>query len=105
MSTIVSVNAQGRMTIPASIRRQLGIEGEGTLIVDVEDGKMIARPGFVVPAEDAWAYTPEHLERLARARADAAAGRVLQVGPDELRRLAGLPPRRAKRESRRAAAG
>src|SRR5579884_4091845 len=105
MSTIVSVNAQGRMTIPASIRRQLGIEGEGTLIVDVDDGKIIARPGVVIPAEDAWYYTPEHQEQLARAEAEYAAGRVLHIGPDELRRLAGLPPRRQPKAKQRPTTG
>jgi bifunctional DNA-binding transcriptional regulator/antitoxin component of YhaV-PrlF toxin-antitoxin module len=90
------------MTIPATIRRELGIEGESTLIVDVEDGRLIARPGAVVPAEDAWYYTPEHQARLAKAEADYAVGRVLRIGPDELRRLAGLPARRERKAKARA---
>jgi bifunctional DNA-binding transcriptional regulator/antitoxin component of YhaV-PrlF toxin-antitoxin module len=89
------------MTIPASVRRELGIEGESTLIVDVQEGRLIARPGAVIPAEDAWYYRPEHLEQLARAEADYAAGHVLRIGPDELRRLAGLPPRRERKAKQR----
>ena len=101
--TTVTVNAQGRMTIPADVRRELGISGETTLIVEVEDGRMVARPGVVIPAEDAWAYTPEHLEELAKARASVAAHGTLRIGPDDLRELAGLPPRRQRRAKPRAA--
>jgi hypothetical protein len=74
------------MTVPAEIRRELGIDGEATLIVETEAGRMIVRPAVVIPAEDAWAFTPQHQERLASARADAAAGRVERLSESELRR-------------------
>lgn len=102
MSTIVTVNAEGRLTIPASLRRQLGIEGESTLIVAVEDGRLVARPGVVIPAEDAWAYTPEHLERVERARAEAAAGLTMRLTETELRERIGLPPKRERKRKRAA---
>ena len=57
----------------------------------VEGGRLIARPR-VVPAEDAWAYTPEHMARVANARAQATAGQVFQLTEDELRARIGLPP-------------
>jgi AbrB family looped-hinge helix DNA binding protein len=86
MRATVSINAQGRMTVPSEIRRELGIIGESTLIVETDQGRMIVRPAVVIPAEDAWAFTPEHQERLARARADVAAGHVERLTEAELRR-------------------
>jgi AbrB family looped-hinge helix DNA binding protein len=85
MRATVSISAQGRMTVPREFRRELGIEGEATVIVEIEDGRMVVRPAVVIPREDAWAFTPEHLARLARARADAAAGRVERLTESELR--------------------
>jgi AbrB family looped-hinge helix DNA binding protein len=86
MRATVSINAQGRMTVPSEIRRELGITGEATVIVETEGGRMIMRPAIVIPAEDAWAFTAEHQERLASARADVAAGRVERLSESELRR-------------------
>jgi bifunctional DNA-binding transcriptional regulator/antitoxin component of YhaV-PrlF toxin-antitoxin module len=84
------------MTIPAELRRRLGIEGETTLTVDVIDGRLVAQPA-ATPDEDSWAYTPEHRARLAKARAEAAAGQILQLTESELRKRIGLRPRPRKR--------
>ena len=92
MKATVTVNAQGRMTIPAEIRRELGIKGESTLIVETQDGRLVARPAFVVPAEDAWAYTPEFIAKVRRAEDQLDAGLGIQMTVDELRAYAGLPP-------------
>lgn len=97
MNAVVTVNAQGRLTIPAEIRRELGIEGESTLILEVAEGRLVARPGITIPAEDAWAFTPEHLERVTRAKAQAAAGQILQLTESELRQRIGLSPTRARK--------
>jgi AbrB family looped-hinge helix DNA binding protein len=88
----VTVNAQGRMTIPAEIRRELGIEGEAILIVETDAGRLIARPAVVIPAEDAWLYTPEHVARVKQAEAAFDAGQSFQLTEDELRARIGLPP-------------
>jgi hypothetical protein len=45
---------------------------------------MAERPVDTIPAEDAWAYTPEMLKRLHRARAQ----RGYVLGPDDLERIA-----------------
>jgi AbrB family looped-hinge helix DNA binding protein len=37
----LSVNEQGRVTIPAQIRRQAGIEAGVPLVVYVEDGRVV----------------------------------------------------------------
>ena len=91
MRGTATVNAEGRITLPAPIRKELGIEPGATLIVETEAGRIVLRLATLVPAEDAWAYTPEHRARLAAAETSAAAGRVLRLSEDELRARIGLP--------------
>lgn len=89
----VTVNAQGRMTIPAEIRRELGIAGQTVLTIETEDGRLVVKP-FKMPLEDTWAYTPEFRARLARIRAQIAAGEILRgIGEDDIRAWCGLPPK------------
>jgi hypothetical protein len=51
---------------------------------------MTVRPAAVIPAEDAWAYTPEHRALLAAALEDVRAGRVVQATEDALHVRGGL---------------
>lgn len=78
MKTAV-MNAEGRITVPVAARRALGVEGETPFEVEVRDGALVLRPAVVVPREDAWAYTPEHLRLVERARQDEEAGRILHL--------------------------
>jgi AbrB family looped-hinge helix DNA binding protein len=93
--TLVAVNHQGRLTLPAAVRRQLGI-GEGAqLEVSVKDHDVTLRPAMVIPAEDRWAYTPEAIASLQRSLADVKAGYVFQLTEDQL--LRGTYPKAAAR--------
>jgi AbrB family looped-hinge helix DNA binding protein len=84
--TLVAVNRQGRLTLPADVRRQLGI-GEGSqLEVRVQDRSIELRPTAVVPEEDRWAYTPEALASLKRALSDIKAGYVFELSETDLLR-------------------
>lgn len=85
---LVSMNSSGRITLPASARRRLGLEGEAQFEVEVSGEAIILRPAVVLPREDAWAYTPEHRRLLARAHADSREGRVRELSEDELAELA-----------------
>ncbi len=87
-SVLVNMNDAGRITIPASARRQLGLEGEAQFQAEVRDGALVLRPVVVVPRDDAWAYTPQHREQLARARKDADEGRVRRITEADLDQLA-----------------
>jgi bifunctional DNA-binding transcriptional regulator/antitoxin component of YhaV-PrlF toxin-antitoxin module len=82
------MNAEGRLTVPASARRELGLEGEAQFQAEVEDGVLILRPVLVVPRDDAWAYTPEHMARVERALRDSREGRVRRLSDDDLDTLA-----------------
>jgi AbrB family looped-hinge helix DNA binding protein len=77
--TLVEVNAQGRMTLPAKVRKALGVRGRSQLAVEVVDGEVRLRPTVVIAREDAWAYTREHMDRIRRALADVEAGRERAV--------------------------
>ena len=84
MKTVVSMNAQGRLTVPAEARKALHIEGETPFEMEITEHELILRPALVIPREDAWAYTPEHLAQIAESDADARAGRVVRMTEREL---------------------
>jgi len=85
---VVSMNEQGRMTMPATVRQALHVEGKAQWEVEVKDNAVIFRPALVIPREDAWAYNPEHLDRVARARQEAHVGETRQLTADDLEQLA-----------------
>jgi bifunctional DNA-binding transcriptional regulator/antitoxin component of YhaV-PrlF toxin-antitoxin module len=90
MRSLVSMNASGRLTVPAGARKELGLEGEAQFEVDVaSDGSLILRPAVVLSREDAWAYTAEHRGLLERAHADSRKGRVRELTEKDLADLAG----------------
>lgn len=95
--TLVAVNHQGRLTLPAAVRRQLGISEGTQLEVSVQDHEVTLRPATVIPAEDRWAYTPEAIASLKRALSDVKAGYVFQLTEDEL--LKGKYPKRRPRKA------
>lgn len=83
------MNKTGRITLPASLRKKLRLEGEAEFEVEQLEGEdgLVLRPVIAVRREDAWAYTPEHMERMRRALEDSRAGRVRQLTEAELERL------------------
>ncbi|MCL4434979.1 MAG: AbrB/MazE/SpoVT family DNA-binding domain-containing protein [Actinobacteria bacterium] len=85
----ITLNENGRITLPAPIRHALGLEGESELTVEVDTDQdaIILRPAVVLRREDAWAYTPEHRALLERAHGDSRAGRVHNLSEDDLRSL------------------
>ncbi|HEX9437474.1 MAG TPA: AbrB/MazE/SpoVT family DNA-binding domain-containing protein [Candidatus Limnocylindria bacterium] len=105
--TLVAVNAQGRVTLPAKVRRELHLEEGSRLEVAVDNGRITMRPAQVIPAEDAWAYTPENRAGLRRALEDVKAGRVYRLTSkewDDIVKKGRLPARvRRGMQERRAA--
>jgi AbrB family looped-hinge helix DNA binding protein len=95
--TTVAVNAQGRITLPADARRELGLGDGAQLEVRVEGQEIRLRPARVVVAEDAWAYTADSIASIKRSLDDIAAGRVFEMTTEQLER--GRRP--ARRRSQR----
>ncbi|MBI2756276.1 MAG: AbrB/MazE/SpoVT family DNA-binding domain-containing protein [Chloroflexi bacterium] len=87
MKTHVIMNSEGRLTVPAAVRKSLGLAGQSPLELEVADGLMLLRPAVIIPREDEWAYTPEHRALLARSQEDVRQGRVRQVSEADLERL------------------
>lgn len=87
--TVVSMNPEGRLTVPAEARRALQIEGETQFEVEVAENALILRLVTLVPSEDAWSATPENRRLLEQALADAREGRVLRLTEHDLERLIG----------------
>ena len=89
---LVKVAADGRMTLPAAVRRALELnDGEARLSIDVTDGVAVMRPSVVIPREDAWAYMPDHLAAVRRAREQSNGGE-LEPFPEALAsKLSGTP--------------
>lgn len=86
----VTVSGSGRLTLPTEVRRALGLQGETEMEVEVDadNDAVILRPAVLLRREDAWAYTPEHRDLLARAHDDSRAGRVRQLDEEGLKELA-----------------
>ena len=82
--SLVSVNAQGQITLPAGARRLLGLYEGSQLEVRIEGEEIWLRP--VSPVADAWAYTAESLRSIKRSIRDIKAGRVYRVSTGEIAR-------------------
>ena len=82
--TLVAINAQGRVTLPANVRRQLHLSEGDRLEVAVDDERITLRPARVLIAEDAWAYSAENIAGIRRGLDDIREGRVFQLSYDEL---------------------
>ncbi len=87
MARLVTMTPDGRVTIPAAARRELGVEGETRFEVGIEDESIVLRPAVLLPREDAWAYTTEHRSLLAKAHQDSRKGRVRRLSERQLTRL------------------
>ena len=53
------MNPAGRVTVPADVRRTLGLGQEAFFEVEVQKGAIVLKPVVVVPLEQAKAYTPD----------------------------------------------
>lgn len=88
MST-TTMDRSGRLTVPADARRLLGLddETEFEVEVDVDNDALVLRPVIVLRREDAWAYTTEPRDLVARAHRDLAEGRVRSLTEQEVASL------------------
>jgi len=58
--SIVSMNPAGRVTVPAEVRRELGLGEEAFFEVQVQKGAIVLKPVAVVPIEQAKNYQTNH---------------------------------------------
>lgn len=84
MKTIVTLNDQGKLTIPDAMRKALHLAAGDQLELEIQGGELILRPVLVVLREDAWAYMPEHRAHVREAQAQPS----FSVTRDELAMIA-----------------
>ncbi len=63
MKENIVVSGRGQITLPASMRRRLGIKAGGVLVVEDRKGELVLRPAAVVELDT---YTDEEIARWAR---------------------------------------
>jgi len=64
MAEIAQISKRGQITLPAGVRKALGLEPGDTLVVRVEEGKVVLEPAVVLPLE---VYSSERVEEFRRA--------------------------------------
>ena len=76
MTTYSKVTRHGQVTLPASIRRKLGIEEGDIVEVMVEDEKAVLIPKKIVDKSQSYFWTKEWQEAEKEASEDIKAGRI-----------------------------
>lgn len=69
-STILTVSPKGQLTLPAAMRKALGLRPGSTVIAAVADGQMTLSPAVVLPVE---VYDDDRQREFAAAAAMSAA--------------------------------
>ena len=85
MKTVVTMSQEGRLTVPEEARQAIQVTGEAVFELEVLDHALVLRPTGI-PPEDAWAYAPEHVERVKRALQQPL-DQDLRLTREELERL------------------
>ena len=63
MKENIVVSGRGQITLPASMRKRLGIKAGGVLVVEDRKGELVLRPAAVVELDT---YTNEEIARWER---------------------------------------
>lgn len=79
MAVEVAINASGRMSLPADVRKRLGIEGAGKIYLEEIDGGVVLRtvPQLVANAQ---AVAARYAGAAGLSLADFLATRVVESG-------------------------
>jgi len=84
MASVTTIRSKGQITIPRLIRQALGVEEGDQVEFDVTpDGTVTLRGMKMIPADQAWFWTPEWQAGERQADADIAAGRTEYFDSDE----------------------
>lgn len=76
MAVRATLRSRGQLTLPPEVRAALGVaEGDEILFEETAPGVYTLRGMRLVPADQAWFWTPEWQDGERRASEDIAAGR------------------------------
>ena len=76
MGATVKVREKFQVTIPEDVRTQVPLQVGERVEVEAREGEIIIRPVIEVPRGQAWFWTKEWQERIARSRKDLEKGNV-----------------------------
>jgi antitoxin MazE len=76
METLVKVTRNGQITIPAEVRRELGIEEGDYMEVTMKDGVIVISPAQVVDRRQAYFWSKKWQREEREADEDIEAGRI-----------------------------
>ncbi len=60
MAETLVVSSRGQITLPAALRKKLGIKGGDVVIVEDRDNELVLKPGVVLEVQR---YTDDEIER------------------------------------------
>ncbi len=64
MKIITQLSPRGQVTLPAAIRKALGLKAGDALLLRVEEGRVVLEPARLLPVE---AYTEERIQEFTQA--------------------------------------
>ena len=76
MPSYTKVTRHGQVTLPASVRKELGIEGGDLVEVTVEDDRAVLLPKKLIDKSQAYFWTKGWQEAEKEASEDIKAGRI-----------------------------
>ena len=76
MAATVKVREKFQVTIPEGVRAQVPLKVGERVEVEAREGQIIIRPVIEVPRGQAWFWSKEWQERIARSRKDIENGNV-----------------------------
>lgn len=76
MSELIQIRKKAQLTLPQSIRRELGIKEGDFLDIMVRDGEIVLRAKTVIDKRQAWFWSQRWQQGEAEAQDDIHTGRV-----------------------------
>lgn len=76
MGATVKIREKFQVTIPENVREQVPLQVGERVEVEAREGEIIIRPIVEVPRGQAWFWSKEWQERIARSRKDIEKGTV-----------------------------
>ena len=76
MAATVKVREKFQVTIPENVRAQVPLQVGERVEVEAREGEIVIRPVIEVPRGQAWFWSKEWQERIARSRKDIEKGNV-----------------------------
>lgn len=79
----LALRRRGVITVPQDVRDELDLREGDSLLLTVEDGRIVLTPTALVPRDQAWFWTEDWQAREAEADAQIAAGEGTVFRSDE----------------------